>query len=893
MNNGRTPESDRRNNGLAGVELAPMGTDEEWTSSNEDNELSGSSSASSGLADQTAGDPRMSHFESAKVSIAEMVHRIAPDLGCYVGIGDSYRGHVALSSDNQACIAWPQVALLAPSLELELDDPELDHNFCRNFNKDPLGPWCYVRELNNSSVLVRRSCKLSACSDFFWLYLVGPPLFLLSVLFCLSLATLRSIQHLYRGRSLFAPSKRSKTFPTKLSKMFALGATRKGYPNGNRKPPCGNYLDDDVFEIVHDIDWSDASQLNSTSSPKSTSESLQLNSSISSSAETDRPSCKSVNHAPPDLVSGTSNATQQASLADLLGAISRPSAQTTGPMFATLRCQIRNKGSQRLSNQSQVNKSTSTFMAAELAESAPRASRCNRQKAVAEVGENWPAASPSDSLASPCHTEPAHVDDLQATERLRTYSHASDLPQLEASSVTLALDQALIYEGKFSQVHLAYIRTSASSSRSEIGITAGRVGTQVAVNYLKPLASIDATLFNPDQLQLRNLNHLNLLKIVGFYMQEQGASADCKASTCALVYDMSQLVDLVDWLKQQNSDSLTSKQPGEDLSLRQNLTCFAKQIALALDYLHDQSIIYKDLACRNCFLDPTKLLIKLASFNLEPVMRAGETVGQNLKSMIRPKYLLDYYVIDSRPSECQLLPLSWIPLESILFNKFNKQTDIWSYGCLIYELFSLGEVVYFGYSSKQVIDAIRANLMPPKPLLCPSGIYKLMCKCLSDIPNFRPSVKQIYEQLNLYGGQCSSFLDHHLCLLTPTISDSSQYEGPTASCGSTTHQQARLGSLVNETLSKTKSHANIQACSSREQMSSQVDQTADISQPGSTKVVARGHELAKLPNSRSINLTTATNRLQPSNYREESSFVASADTNQYDEPQVQEDLCFN
>lgn len=869
-----------------------MGADDEWTSSSptDDSELSLLSGTVSSFDQQPGDSVRVGHFESAKLSIAEMVHRIAPELSCYVGSGDTYRGRVALSADSQVCLAWAQVAQLAPALEL--DELELDHNYCRNLNRDPLGPWCYVRDTNNSAVLVRRPCKLSACSDSFWIYLVAPPLFLLSVLFCLGIAALRSIQRAYGRRSLFATSKRGKTFPSKIGKLFALGGSRglaaKSFCNANRKPACGNYLDDDVFEIVHDIDWSDGSQLNSTSSPKSTTESLRLNSSISSAPDTDPPSCKSVNHAPMKSSAATSGGAQQASLADLLGAIGRPSPQAAGPMFATLRCQMRaNRTTQRLLNQNQ-NKSTSTFIGAELSGSSSHSySEHERQLSSVDADEDW-LVSASDSAPK----QQPDLADIVGEQTDSCYIHACKLPQLDASSVTLALDQALLYESKFSQVHLAYIRTGAGDSARNDDITAGRVGTQVAVNCLKPLALVDAALFDPDQLRLRNLNHLNLLKLVGFLIQGPEAPTETNtkipARSCALVYDMSQLVDLSDWLKQQSSDSLVCKQPGEDVSLRQNLTCFAKQIALALDYLHDRSIIFKDLACRNCFLDPTKMLVKLATFNLEPVMRSGETIGQTLKSMIRPKYLPDYYVIDSRPSECQLLPLSWIPLESILFNKFNKQTDIWSYGCLIYELFSLGEVAYFGYSSKQVIDAVRANLVPPKPLLCPNGIFKLMSKCLSDIPNFRPNIKQIYEQLNLYGGQCSSFLDHHLCLLTPSVGDRVQYEDQTSNNsyngGRSAIQLSKATISTNNSISKTKSHANIQAFSCRDQQASNCSDP-DCGAPG-VKKPSRSHELNKMPNSRSINLTTL-NRLNSTFNREESSFVVD-DVNQYDEPQVEQ-----
>lgn len=267
--------------------------------------------------------------------------------------------------------------------------------------------------------------------------------------------------------------------------------------------------------------------------------------------------------------------------------------------------------------------------------------------------------------------------------------------------------------------------------------------------------------------------------------------------------------------------------------------------------------------------------------------------------MIRPKYLLNYYVIDSRPSECQLLPLSWIPLESILFNKFNKQTDIWSLGCLIYELFSLGEVAYFGYSSKQVIDAVRSNLMPPKPLLCPNGIYKVMCKCLSDLPTIRPSIKQVYEQLNLYSGQCSSFLDHHLCSLSTNMYEdqliglsNDQLLNIKNTRAKYTHalqaisSQSSSASCTNRSgsITKTKSYANIknftQPTSNGHEMDFGYDNMNLIITQNGTNCKP---EVTRIPLSKSINL--CANRLV--SFGQTSEKFDDDDKNQYDEPVIE------
>lgn len=975
-----------------------------------------------------------SSLHSTRLQIAEFVHKITPEFSCYTGSGEQYRGNVSITFDMRSCLNWNFVKRNARD-KLSLSDISTttttqnqarstfdNHNYCRNPNFDPRGPWCFVHyidgldnesNLQNSIVInskqhqqiagnfeirdnqgkfIQRHCPISACSEYLWVYIVAPPLGFLLFLSCLLAIFIRYVRKSYHNKSiLFKATKRKGLY--KFNKLIQSQASRfapaKKFANSSSRRK--GYLDDDIFEIVDDIDWSDAQT--HSSSPKST-ESLKLNSSFSSSSNfTDSNSkhlngCKSINPLFNEkALADSSLIDRKISNQDLITDTNR-SVTHIGPMFATLRCQIRNQGN----NKKRSNKSSTFIEQCDLATTTTINNDddnigCNnklppyidRTNWLADSNFNQPkqqhqqaspsscvSSSPSSSSSSSndvnpttnssrpnkrkltnqasghlisCSTTSEDIDKSACSEAIDSiYNHrtatsscntscnekylrGSDLPQLNASSVAICLDQQPIYEGKFSLVSLAFMKQqietpssssllSASSSSVLSNNALGHLGTQVAVCSLKSAAVIDPSTFMPSNLKLRNLNHLNILKLIGYMLDEDeigGNGNNTQSSSIqrsigsSLVYDMAQLVDLNDWLKQQNKDTLTSDEPGNDLGIRRNLTCFAKQIALAIDYLHDRNIIFKDLACRNCFLDPAKMLVKLASFNIEFIdFNSNDERVQNLKSMIRPKYLLDYYVIDSRPSDCQLLPLSWIPLESILFNKFSKQTDIWSFGCLIYELFSLGEVAYFGYSSKQVIDAVRSNLMPPQPLLCPNGIYKLMCKCLSDIPTIRPTIKQTYEQLNLYSGQCSSFLDHHLCsLATNTFDDNKNcpFSITTSKQLPDLKVQSKLvsspgavpclGSSNNtNSIIKTKSYANIKNFSHASKIDQDLISKYDnlmTSSITSDDTVCKP-EVGKIPLSRSINL--GGNRSENNFSKFKNIANRQFESNHYDEPIV-------
>ena len=48
------------------------------------------------------------------------------------------------------------------------------------------------------------------------------------------------------------------------------------------------------------------------------------------------------------------------------------------------------------------------------------------------------------------------------------------------------------------------------------------------------------------------------------------------------------------------------------------------------------------------------------------------------------------------------IPVKWTAPETLNYKKYSTASDVWSFGCLMYEIWSLGHKPYEGYTNSQV-----------------------------------------------------------------------------------------------------------------------------------------------------------------------------------------------
>merc|ERR1719471_436553 len=129
--------------------------------------------------------------------------------------------------------------------------------------------------------------------------------------------------------------------------------------------------------------------------------------------------------------------------------------------------------------------------------------------------------------------------------------------------------------------------------------------------------------------------------------------------------------------------------------------------------------------------------------------------------------------------------------ESMLYGKFTAESDVWSYGVLLWEIYSFGQQPYYGYSNQEVIEMIRSRQLLPCPEDCPSRMYAFMVECWHEIPTRRPPFGEIHARLRHWEGVSTGYQSTSHSLAESGGSQHSS-TGPSNNTGSTNLSQNLL-----------------------------------------------------------------------------------------------------
>uniref|UniRef100_A0A669EIZ0 receptor protein-tyrosine kinase n=1 Tax=Oreochromis niloticus TaxID=8128 RepID=A0A669EIZ0_ORENI len=164
-----------------------------------------------------------------------------------------------------------------------------------------------------------------------------------------------------------------------------------------------------------------------------------------------------------------------------------------------------------------------------------------------------------------------------------------------------------------------------------------------------------------------------------------------------------------------------------------DLLRFSFQVAQGLDFLASKNCIHRDVAARNVLLT-SRREAKICDFGL-----ARDIMNDS------------NYVVKGNAR----LPVKWMAPESIFDCVYTVQSDVWSYGILLWEIFSLGKSPYPSMAvDTRFYKMVKRGYQMSQPDFAPPEIYGIMKMCWHLEPTERPTFSKICHMIQrLLGDQ--------------------------------------------------------------------------------------------------------------------------------------------
>eukprot|EP00112_Aurelia_sp_Birch-Aquarium-sp1_P019816 Seg4983.1 transcript_id=Seg4983.1/GoldUCD/mRNA.D3Y31 product="Tyrosine-protein kinase transforming protein Fps" protein_id=Seg4983.1/GoldUCD/D3Y31 len=254
-------------------------------------------------------------------------------------------------------------------------------------------------------------------------------------------------------------------------------------------------------------------------------------------------------------------------------------------------------------------------------------------------------------------------------------------------------DAKILGSGKFGAVCLGTIMCDNANTKER----------NVAVKMLKAFDNTKHRRdFEKEVESLKKLNHPNIVKMIDTYI------------------DKDKFYIIMEYLEKGSLLSLLQREK-ERISQR-DLTRFAGDIACGMHYLSGNRIVHRDLAARNVLISDDGSA-KISDFGMA--------------RDIDEKGLYE-------PTQGGYIPVKWASLEALESQRFTVESDVWSYGIVLWEIFSYGKDPYefMSHHAANVFDLrdfLKTGKRLEMPSKCPHGVYLIMQRCWSPVPEQRPT----------------------------------------------------------------------------------------------------------------------------------------------------------
>ncbi|XP_033956030.1 proto-oncogene tyrosine-protein kinase receptor Ret [Pseudochaenichthys georgianus] len=303
-------------------------------------------------------------------------------------------------------------------------------------------------------------------------------------------------------------------------------------------------------------------------------------------------------------------------------------------------------------------------------------------------------------------------------------------PKWEFPRKNLVLGKTL-GEGEFGKV----VKATAFRLKGKAGYTT------VAVKMLKENASHSELrdLLSEFTL-LKQVNHPHVIKMFGACSQD---------GPLYLIVEYAKFGSLRNFLRDSrkvgpsymsrdsNRNSSYLENPDDRALTMGDLISFAWQISRGMQYLAEMKLVHRDLAARNVLVAEGRKM-KISDFGLS-----------------RDVYEEDSYVKRSKGR----IPVKWMAIESLFDHIYTTQSDVWSFGVLLWEIVTLGGNPYPGIAPERLFNLLKTGYRMERPENCTEEMYNLMVRCWKQEPEKRQHFSDISKELEKMMVKSRDYLD--------------------------------------------------------------------------------------------------------------------------------------
>jgi len=233
-------------------------------------------------------------------------------------------------------------------------------------------------------------------------------------------------------------------------------------------------------------------------------------------------------------------------------------------------------------------------------------------------------------------------------------------------------------------------------------------GQKVAVKELIKDTSIATQKFLAEARVMTTLQHENLVRLLGLVIEDGTKSGKSKIF---LVTEYMGKGSLLEYLRSRGRQYVSKK----------DQIGFAYDTCCGMAYLESKHVVHRDLAARNVLLSDQGTA-KVSDFGLASA--------------------------DGDPQESGKLPIKWTAPESLRNSKFSNKSDMWSFGVLLWEIYSFGRVPYPRIPLADVVKHVEKGYQMEAPEGCPQQVYAVMKDSWDLDPTNRPTFADAQVSLN-------------------------------------------------------------------------------------------------------------------------------------------------